>query len=161
MFPSKMFLHIFHTSHSILRCVQVKCCTIEILCAYRLWKIRGNIARECLKNYFEMYSSYNHFSMKESYLSLDNLDQDVNQFYQLKNSASVTKWFDIKADDRTLLSSYRRWPFETSIALRVCLDPYIKRFLSLSFVSKATVAFSITITLMFFKIWVINCDEVA
>src|SRR6218665_2731130 len=39
--PKMLFAH-FHTRHSKLRWVQVKCCTKEILCAHRLLKIRGN-----------------------------------------------------------------------------------------------------------------------
>ena len=39
----EMFLHIFHTHRFKCRWVLVKCCTKEILCAHRLWKIRGNI----------------------------------------------------------------------------------------------------------------------
>jgi len=40
----KCFLHIFLTPHSKFRWVMIKCCTKEILCTHRLWKIRGNIA---------------------------------------------------------------------------------------------------------------------
>ena len=40
----KCFLHIFHTRRSKYRRVLVKCCTKEIVCAHRLWKIWGNIA---------------------------------------------------------------------------------------------------------------------
>jgi len=41
MFPPKMFLHICHTLHSKHRWILVKCCTQEILCTHRLWKICG------------------------------------------------------------------------------------------------------------------------
>ena len=44
MFLPKMFLHnIFHTRRSRYRWVLVKCCPKEILCAQRLWKIRGTL----------------------------------------------------------------------------------------------------------------------
>jgi len=36
MFLPKMSLHIFHTRHSKFRCVEVKCCTKEMLCTQRL-----------------------------------------------------------------------------------------------------------------------------
>ena len=41
--PARTVLHIFHTRRSKYRWVLVKCCTKEILCEHRLWKINGNI----------------------------------------------------------------------------------------------------------------------
>ena len=41
--PSGNVLHTFHTRRCKYRRVLIKCCTKEILCAQRLWKIRGNI----------------------------------------------------------------------------------------------------------------------
>src|SRR6218665_671786 len=42
----KMILCIFHTCNSKHILVLVKCCTREILCAHRLYKIRGNIGQD-------------------------------------------------------------------------------------------------------------------
>ena len=44
-FSLKCFLHTFHTWHFKYRWVLVNCCTQDIFCAHRLYKIRGNIAR--------------------------------------------------------------------------------------------------------------------
>jgi len=42
-FSFKMFLHIFHTCRYKYRLVLVRCCTQEIVCAHRPWKIEGTL----------------------------------------------------------------------------------------------------------------------
>ena len=65
----KCFLLIFHTFHSKFRWVLEKCCTTEILCAHRLYKLEGTLLTRPETKPFNIAVVFMHIKLNETELT--------------------------------------------------------------------------------------------
>jgi len=108
--PSKMGLHIFHTRRFKYRWVLVKCCTNEILCTHRLWKIRVNIGPrfESGSDFFQRTHRRGNHSLHDS--------------HTIKDLCNCGTW---QSDGTTRLSkphvvAKRNWFWHLPVSIGVC-----------------------------------------